>query len=364
MALEKTINNKRIIIINGKFMAERMQGIVRYSRELISALDEIVDDNMDLVLAIPFNAVDVPKYKQIQVQYLGKRSGIAWEQIDLARFVRRQKGAVLLNLCNIAPFFVRPGITAVHDIMYKVNPSHYTTLRNKISRLWHCLQYAYLFRHEKHIITVSEFSKKEIEENYPCARGKITVVPDAWQHVLKYKESTDWQERYPFLEDKGFFFSLATLAKNKNGRWIIETAKNNPDSVFAIAGKKYETEEVAISANVHLLGFVSDEDACALIKHCKAFVYPSIYEGFGLPPLEALALGAEVISSNSTSLPEVLGESVHYIDPYVYDVDLNGLLEKKISERNETLHRYSWDCSAKRICTLLQGVVYSEKDCN
>ena len=338
------------VIVNGKFMAERMQGIVRYSRELLFALDRILTEDDDVVLIVPPNAVDIPEYKCIRVKATGKRKGIAWEQLDLGNYVRRNKGAVLLNLCNIAPFFVRPGITAVHDIMYKVNPSHYTTLRNK---LWHCLQYRYLFRHERAIITVSEFSKSEIEKNYPITKGKITVIPDAWQHVLDYRESPDWQARYPFLKDKGFFFSLATLAKNKNGRWIIEAARNNPNSVFAVAGKKYETESIDIPENVHMLGFVSDEDACALIRHCRAFIYPSIYEGFGLPPLEALALGAEVISSNSTSLPEVLGDSVHYIDPNRYDMDLNRVLAEPLAEAKGALEKYSWEKSARVLLRVL-----------
>lgn len=333
-----------------------MQGIVRYSRELLSALDDIAPADLRLILAVPANATDIPQYRHIEVVPVGKRRGIAWEQLDLGGYARKQKDAVLLNLCNVAPFFLKPGITAVHDIMYKVNPSHYTTFRNKLSRLWHCLQYRYLFSHERAIITVSEFSKAEIEKCYPAAKGKITVVPDAWQHVLKYKESADWQQRFPFLKDKGYYFSMATLAKNKNGRWIIEAARHNQNSEFAIAGKKYEMEDLKIPANVHLLGFISDEDACALIRHCKAFVYPSIYEGFGLPPLEALALGAEVISSNSTSLPEVLGKSAHFIDPYNSDVDLDGILSEAVEEKKKALDRFGWNRSAQILIELIQDM--------
>lgn len=341
-------------LINGKFMAERMQGIVRYSREILGELDKLLDESMSVTLLVPPDARDVPAYANIHVLSIGRRTGIAWEQFDLGGYARRQRDYLLINLCNVAPFGLKPGITAIHDIMYKVNPSHYVTLRNKLSRLWHIAQYRYLFGHERAIVTVSEFSKREIEAHYPQARGKITVVPDAWQHVLKYRESGDWRERYPFLSEKGFFFSMATLAKNKNGRWIIETARSNPKEVFAIAGKKYETEDLEIPANVHMLGFISDEDACAMIRHCKAFVYPSIYEGFGLPPLEALALGAEVISSNSTSLPEVLGDSAHYIDPYDYSVNLESILAEPVASRESALERYGWDKSARELLRVIK----------
>ena len=71
--------------------------------------------------------------------------------------------------------------------MYKTFPQNYITLRNKISRIWHCIQYKYIFKHERIILTVSEFSKKEIERNYPKTRGKIYVIPNGWQHVNEYK---------------------------------------------------------------------------------------------------------------------------------------------------------------------------------
>ncbi len=74
----------------------------------------------------------------------------------------------------------------------------------------------------------------------------------------------------------------------------MKVAEHNPAAVFAIGGKKYEPGNYKNPSNVHFLGFVSDEDACSLLKNCKAFLFLSIYEGFGIPPLEALALGAQL----------------------------------------------------------------------
>lgn len=343
----------REVIINGKFYSDNMQGIVRYGRELVPEIDKLLSKKDSVILAVPHNAKNIPKLNHIKTVKIGKRTGIKWEMLDLSRFVRKHKKAICLNFCNITPFFVQPGITVVHDIMYKVLPENYTTFRNKASRLWHILQYRYIMSHEKCIITVSKFSKKDIEKHYPSARGKVHVVSSAWQHVLKFKESPDWQERYPFLKPKDFMFSLSQLSKNKNGKWIIEAAKHNPNITFAMAGKMYETEYTDIPENVHMLGFVSDEDACSLMKKCRAFLFPSLYEGFGLPPLEALALGADIIVSNSTSLPEVYGDCAHYIDPMNYDVDFYSILNETVKDRNDVLNKYSFEKSAKMIYDII-----------
>ena len=345
-----------MIVVNGRFMEDRMKGLVRYARELLDAMDPLADGNTDIVLLIPPTAHDVPGYKNIRVVQAGTKGGVLWEQTTLRKYVRKHPDSICLNLCNVTPLFVRPGATAILDIMYKVNPSHFTTFRNRLSRAWHCLQYSYIMGHEQKIITISDFCKREIEKHYPRAAGKIEVIPCAWQHVREYAESSDWQERYPFLEDGRYFFSLATLAKNKNGGWIIEAARTNPGETFVMAGGRYETEYSEIPDNVHLLGYISDEDACALIKHCKAFIFPSVYEGFGLPPLEALALGAEVISSDRASLPEVLGSSVHYIDPMDTDVDIDALIREETQSADAALSRYSWETSAAKLLELLHTV--------
>ena len=333
-------------IINGKFMADSMQGIVRYSREILNELDKLIDDQLYIELAVPSDAKDLPQYKNIKVRIIGTLRGLAWEQIDLGGYARKNRDMTLVNLCNTVPLFVKPGITVVHDVMYKVNPEYYLKLRNKLSRIWHILQYHIISNHEKLIITVSNFSKSEIEKYYPKAKGKIEVVPNGWQHIRRCIPSKDWQKRYPFLKPGEYYFSLATLSKNKNGVWIYKAAEHNPDETFVMGGGIYEMEEYQKPDNVHLLGFISDEDACALMENCKAFIFPSVYEGFGIPPLEALARGVQVISSNLTSLPEVLGRSVHYIDPHNPNVKLNELLATDVDKPEEALRKYGWDKSA------------------
>ena len=346
---------KRMYVINGKFMADRMQGVVRYARELCGALDAALDkESLAVKMLVPPSAHDVPSYKNIRVEVIGRRAGIAWEQGELGRWLRQHQDATCINLCNVSPIGVKPGITALHDVMYKAHPEFYVSLRNRLSRLYHILHYRYVVKHEKAILTVSQFSKSEIEKYYPTARGKVYVVENAWQHVTRYPTSKDWQEAFPRLTPGKYYFSLATLANNKHGRWIIETAKRNPAELFAIAGKRYEADKLEIPDNLLLLGFISDEHASALIQNCKAFLFPSLYEGFGLPPLEALALGAMVISSNTSSLPEVLGDAAYYIDPMEPISSIGSIERIDQAKVDETLGRYSWEKSARELLELLK----------
>jgi glycosyltransferase involved in cell wall biosynthesis len=90
------------------------------------------------------------------------------------------------------------------------------------------------------------------------------------------------------------------------------------------------------------------------MANCKAFLFPSLYEGFGLPPLEALSVGANVICSNTSCLPEIYADSVHYIDPDRYDYDLDEVLNSVVSAPDYTLEKYSWEKSTKAVYELVK----------
>lgn len=339
-------------IINGLFLTQQVTGIQRYAREICVRLDELVQGK-DLSVLVPAGVgIKDCQYKNMKVIPYGKHKGIAWEQIDLSRYVRKH-GLICINFCNSLPLGTRPGITVIHDLMFKLHPSYFTTIRNKESRIWHTFLADYALRHERWIVTPSRFSKKEIEKVYPNAAGRVIVIPNGWQHVKKYKENEKWQMVYPYLKPGEYFFSLATRARNKNGKWLYQAAEKNPNDVFAVAGRNYDDSMEKVPDNLYFLGYIPDEDVCSLIKNCKAFLFPSLYEGFGIPPLEALALGAKVAVAESSSLPEVFGKSAHYVNPHDASVDLDNLLKEDVEKAGLVLQRFSWDMSARRFYYLL-----------
>ena len=105
--------------------------------------------------------------------------------------------------------------------------------------------------------------------------------------------------------------------------------------------------------NLKFLGYVSDEEAKTLMRDCKAFLFPTFYEGFGIPPLEALSTGAKVVVSDASCIREIFENSVYYIDPYNSDIDLKKLLDTPVESSEKILNKFSWRKSAEELGMML-----------
>lgn len=341
-------------VINGKFLSQRMTGVQRLQIEMIQALDKIVEKDDDIVLLVPPNAKKL-QLDHIKVVQYGKKTGIIWEQVSLLWY-QLKNHAIGVNLGNVAPI-LKPGIVCVCDMNAKVNPQFYSAKY----RIWNNLQFFHIFHRAKKVITISEFSKKEIQRIYHCKDSFITVIPCAWQHYNRVNCDNDIMDKAK-LKRGEFFFALSSMAPNKNFNWIIENAKKNPDQIYVIAGMQKkdiygEKGSNQLAQNVKYLGYISDEEAKALMSNCKAFIFPTFYEGFGMPPLEALSAGAKVIVSDIECMHEVFGQGAVYVNPNDSNVNLDEQLQKVTQDRRVVLARYSWDKSAR----MLYQILYPER---
>lgn len=337
---------------NGFLFSQRQTGVMRFAKEILKRLDTYPGAEK-WVLVVPQYAEYAPNLERIKIVKYGDTHGNLWEQTDFLVYIKKHNFESV-NFNNTIPL-LRPGIVVIHDIAYKIHPEFADSLHGRVSNLYHQIAFRRAARSKKPIITVTNFSKIQLIEHYDIDPARISVIGNAWQHLNNVEIDASILTNY-HLKEKAYYFSLGSLSKMKNTKWIYEVAKRNPKELFVLAGAKPKntTDNFSELNNVLRIGFVTDEQIIALIRNCKAFIYPSIYDGFGIPPLEALSQGADVVCSMSACLPEVYRNSVHYINPYDYDVDINRLIKEKIAPPEEVLSRYSWDKSAKEFYKVLK----------
>ncbi|MDR2865379.1 MAG: glycosyltransferase, partial [Spirochaetaceae bacterium] len=194
---------------------------------------------------------------------------------------------------------------------------------------------------------------------------KITVIYSSHLHFKTIQADYSVFDEHRELSQP-YYFSLGSLSKRKNIRWILEYAASHPKELFALSGAALPTVHVdELNAphglkNIILLGYLDDGKVKALMEKCKAFILPSYYEGFGLTPLEALSCGAKIIIANAASLPEIYGNTAHYIDPFNTTVDLDALLKEPVQSPQAILQKYSYDTSAQMVYNLIQETEYAD----
>ncbi len=342
----------RGIIINGRFLLHRVTGVERYAREILSELDKLIEPD-EIEIAIPPEVTDLPSYNNIRITRIGKLHNRLWEHISFPLYVKKKR-SLSLNLCNVAPLLA-PGIVCIHDVKIRACPQYFS--RKFV--LWYRLLFSNACKRANTIITVSQFSKKEIVKYFKIAPNQIDVIPNAWQHYERIDYNENTLTKYG-LKRYQYFFSVCSLEPNKNIRWIAEAAKDNSDQVFVVAGAINKTifaDGLGFECpeNMMLIGYVSDEEAKTLMRDSKAFLFPTFYEGFGIPPLEALSAGCKsIIVSDTEVMHEIFGDDVGYINPYKYvHTDFR---EMKRTDSSRILDKYSWKKSARALHNIIKTV--------
>lgn len=251
-----------------------------------------------------------------------------WFPIPYRLFFHQPSDVTLFfNYC-IPPGVKGKKIVMIHDMAYRAYPE--TIGKRTMRMLQHNLKNT-CQRADK-VVTISEFSKKEIVKYLKLPPEKIVVMPCGVDHDLfrcdcQQEKIKAVKVRYGI--DKKYFLYLGTLEPRKNIARLVEAydllkEECNEVPQLVIAGKKgwmydeifQSVEKFHLKDYVIFTDYVDEADLPALIKGAEAFLFPSLYEGFGLPPLEAMACGTPVMASNAASLPEVVGTAGILVDPY------------------------------------------------
>ena len=302
-----------------------------------------------------------------QFSYLGGNRWFLWEQLGLPAQLRRLKIDVFHATANTVPVLGSQNtVLTLHDtLMFEEDAEHY---RGTTGFYIHQIQ-PILYKRVRKIITCSEYSKKRIMTLFNIEDSKINVIYNGISSYYK-PISLDIVEsiKRKFNIAGNYIFSIGSSAKRKNVFTLIEgyldLLKNHKVSEkLVIAGthdwfKKQCAEYVPDCINnpqVILLPYVSLDELIALYNGATLFVFASIGEGFGLPPLEAMACGAPVIASHYTSLPEVLGDAAHLIDTKKHEniasailllISKRGLREEYRSRGFDQVKKFLWSNTA------------------
>ncbi|MFJ5444677.1 glycosyltransferase family 4 protein [Methylobacillus methanolivorans] len=361
------------VYINGRFLCRRLTGVDRFAIETIKELNELIAENhqsikeIEYFIVVPHGAEINITFSHLKIIRFGFFKNQLWEQFSLP-FLIFNKKAILLNLCNTGPLICRRQIVVIHDAAIKRVPETFSFR----FRLWYGILMPILGQFAKEIITVSQYSKHDLIDFFKIPNSKISVVGEGGEHIAKFNSDLDIFNRTN-VRPNTYILAVSSHAPHKNFSLIADALKNiskECEVSFLIAGgtnPKIFSESIDMhSGKIKLLGYVSDNELKALYSNALCFIFPSLYEGFGIPPLEAMNCSCPVLASNAASIPEVCGDAALYFSPTDSD-KLAHLIEYVINNKKirdelkikgiERAHIFSWRNTAIKVANSCNKVL-------
>lgn len=361
--------------INATVLHDKPSGLGIYTINIIKELSKIIGKEHSIIVytsnAEIFKDCNVEVRlvpKQISSKY-GKVGGglrFLWSQFVFPSLLKKDKIDLIYSSTHHGTFFTNiPQILTIHDLLAIVFPNQ------------HKLQYYYfkyitplLLKKTKGIVTVSNNTKKDLEKEYNCQDVQIVYNSYDINHFVK-KENSKCKAQFG-----DYILFIGASYPHKNLKKAIEAflslREEYPNLKFVIAGGQkvyrdgvidsFKEKGIALN-NIEIIDYVSFTDLPKIYSGAVALLYPSMYEGFGIPPIEAMACGCPVVVSNTSSLPEVCGNAAVYIDPQDIASIKNGM-KKVLDDKNyrkslvhlgfENIKRFRWEKSAKDLLNYLE----------
>lgn len=356
-------------------MNKERTGVGEYTYELLDAIFKNADNNQYFLFYNSYKNVsgNIPKWKYDNVHYVATRwpnklfSLFTWLGIiKLDRLIKQEIDWFFAPNINFLSLSRKTKlILTVHDLSFEILPECYTRKR----RLWHkVLQPKKMCRRADMVLTPSENTKRDIVREWGIESDKVEVLrPGLCSHIKEkgVRSKEEILSKYSLPEK--YILYLGTIEPRKNILGIVSAYKKSSllddGYMLIIAGASgWKNEGVFESAKkiagVKCIGYVDDEDKTALYKNADLFVFPSLYEGFGLPVLEALACDTPVITSDRSSLSEIFGDYAYLVNPNNIG-EISGAMKKILSGKLEfekiNLENFDWNKTAEKFLDLTKG---------
>ena len=321
--------------IDARFYGSIGKGLGRYTEKLIAHLESTDSENQYVIFLRRENFGEyVPSRKNFQ-KALADYAWYGWREQMLFPFVLFRYRFDLMHFphFNVPIFYRGKFLVTVHDLILLRFPTVQNTTLGWVGYAFKYSLYrlviASALKRAVAVLTVSSFTKEDIIARYPGTIEKISVTREAADphcFFVSEGESADILGHHGLREPseygriRKYFLYVGNAYPHKNLESIIAEAEKFPEYAFVFVGKEdffYRRLRSAIrdSRNIFFVGFVPDRDLSVLYRNAAAYLFPSRYEGFGLPGLEAMQYGLPVIATNQGSLPEIYGDAALFFDP-------------------------------------------------
>lgn len=350
------------IFVNARFLTRRITGLERYAIEISRQLKKI---RPSITFIAPNDIMHQSIAKELGVELCGVLKGHLWEQFELPLFLRRNNSPLLINLMNTGPITFRNQLTVIHDLSFLRNPYWFS----KRAAIWFKFLVPRVINTSSIIVTDSAFTKNELMELLGFPEKKIRVVYPGVSEIF-FSPTTDKRKN----KSGKIILAVSTLDPRKNLKRLIEGFKiaNLKDTKLVIVGgvnplvfgKSGEEKNFVSDPAIEFLGYVSDERLVNLYHQAEIFISVSLYEGFGFPPLEALASGCRVLISDIPIHREIFGDGATYVNPLdskEIAQKLSLLLAKSdepdCAQSEKILSRFRWSQAAEELLSIAEDAL-------
>lgn len=364
--------------IDARFFGTSGKGLGRYTQKLIEELEKIDHNNQYYIF---LNKHNFDEYQPKNPNFYKILANIPWyswqEQIIFPKILNKYKLDLVHFLHFNVPIFYRKSyFVTIHDLILLEYPTRKASKLNfimyNIKNLAYRLVIMNAVRTAKKVITISNYTTESVKKNFNIKNDKINMI---YEGVDLEKFNPLYVQEFNFnkfnLKKNKYILYVGNAYPHKNIDVLVEVfaklkqRKNiDKDLKLVLVGKKdyffelimNQVSQLNLEEYIIFPGYVPDEELISLYDQCLFYVFPSLYEGFGLPPLEAIALGAPIVVSNATCLPEIFGEYIEYFDPKssqnMEKVLYSFILDYKKRELQKKYHsvilsKYSWSDMAK-----------------
>ena len=367
------MKNQMKIGIDARFYGPKQKGLGRYVEKLVEQLEKIDKKNQYIIFLREENWDEYwpknPNFKKALAN--AKWYGIKEQFLMPFKIWQNQIDLVHFPHFNVPLFCPAPFVITIHDLILKKFPTRRASIlgsvRYFLKNLAYHLVISSALKRSKKVISVSNYTKKDILKYFKVNPEKIGVIYEgAPDREFKVQNSK-------FKIEKPYLLYVGNAYPHKNLERLISSFDElgrEMDLKLVLVGEKdyfYQRLEKEFShiKNIVLTGFVSDKELKALYQRASCYVFPSLCEGFGLPPLEAMANGLPVVCSSSTCLPEILGQAAIYFNPED-EQEMAQVIKQVLKDKNlqqeltssgfEKVKEYSWQKMGREILKVYQSV--------